>query len=535
MPVPRCLRWCEAIFLILLSAWIFSNSLSAAVPGGIGWLPRAGTTVAGYVGSDGGLILFEGGIGGWKKYSVPFPHSLTPGNPVTLLNHSGAVFPSVLTVLSSGKAVGTLNLFVDGGFPVDVCPGLNFSSGTHLKAVRHSGDDVVAAVNSLGNLWEINLTHSSRNMINIPVPMPPGQFPPGAPVALVSTGTQLHAFVVDRAGSLLEFVRTGPAWKHKPNYLGGGFLPGSSVSASLLTVKPPMKLQVAAVDGIGVLQNWKLTDGVWSGEPVCSGMLPGSSVECGLSAAGPIVSCVTPLGSWQVWVQTGPAVWSETVIGPGFLATAPLAYSPVAGTFFTVDAAGRLICATWDGTVWRVEYALPDLDWTPQLISRRIVPNESLEPVEISLLNNGTDPLLVQVVDEFRPRPPQEIRIPAGEQAVITLERDAGGSLEEVFLAPGPAGTLIERTELLPLPAQQRYSLVAWSDKVTYQYIDRRKNKPKGAPADFDRRSKVSMGVIPVPPGDLLEPGDTLDIVQLTKELNNPGAVRWFPQPSASQ
>jgi hypothetical protein len=114
------------------------------------------------------------------------------------------------------------------------------------------------------------------------------------------------------------------------------------------------------------------------------------------------------------------------------------------------------------------------------------------------------------------------------------LERDAGAVLEEVYLAPGPAGTLIERTETLPLPPRPRYSLVAWSDKVTYQYIDRRKNKPKGAPADFDRRSQVSLTVISVPPGDLLEEGDQFDILRLAKELKNPGAVRWFPKPQST-
>ncbi len=76
---------------------------------------------------------------------------------------------------------------------------------------------------------------------------------------------------------------------------------------------------------------------------------------------------------------------------------------------------------------------------------------------------------------------------------VKSLARDAGSTIEETYLVPGPLGTLIERTELHPVPPQQRYTLVAWSNKVTYQYIDNRRNRPKGAVPSFDLKTHVSL------------------------------------------
>jgi hypothetical protein len=47
----------------------------------------------------------------------------------------------------------------------------------------------------------------------------------------------------------------------------------------------------------------------------------------------------------------------------------------------------------------------------------------------------------------------------------------------------------------------------------------------------FSRRSQVSLGVIPVPPGELLRDGEQMDLVQITQRLKNPGAVVHFPKP----
>ncbi len=37
--------------------------------------------------------------------------------------------------------------------------------------------------------------------------------------------------------------------------------------------------------------------------------------------------------------------------------------------------------------------------------------------------------------------------------------------------------------------------------------------------------------MIPVPPGPLLEGGESLDIPMIAQQTNNPGAARYFPHP----
>jgi hypothetical protein len=116
----------------------------------------------------------------------------------------------------------------------------------------------------------------------------------------------------------------------------------------------------------------------------------------------------------------------------------------------------------------------------------------------------------------------------------IQLPRESGGVLEEVFLVPGPGGVLLEQTASHPIPPEQRFTLAVWSDKETYKVLpfkNAKKGAPKSVTEGFSRRSQVSLGVIPVAPGELLRDGEQMDLVQITKRLNNPGAVVHFPKP----
>lgn len=177
---------------------------------------------------------------------------------------------------------------------------------------------------------------------------------------------------------------------------------------------------------------------------------------------------------------------------------------------------------------------MPLLAYTPQLISREFISNPVLSPASVTLINSGDDPLLIQIVDLFDPRQPAEEKIPAGGQLEVSLARESGGTLEEVFLIPGPGGVLIEQTASHPIPAEQRFTLVLWSDKETYKVLpfkNARKGTPKSVTEGFSRRSQVSLGVIPVAPGELLRDGEQLDLVQIAKRLKNPGAVIHFAKP----
>ena len=186
------------------------------------------------------------------------------------------------------------------------------------------------------------------------------------------------------------------------------------------------------------------------------------------------------------------------------------------------------------GSKWSTGYAVPQLAYTPQLVSRQYIPNPELPPASVTLKNPGADPLVVQVVDLFTPKQPPEEKIKPNGEVTVQLARESGGVLEEVFLVPGPNGILLEQTARHPIPPQQRYTLTVWADRETYKVLPF-KDAPRGAPKSvtegFSRRTQVSLGVIPVPPGDVLQDGEQMDLILITKRLRNPGAVVHFPKP----
>ncbi len=320
--------------------------------------------------------------------------------------------------------------------------------------------------------------------------------------------------------------------------IAGGLTPGTPVAADVFPIglPPGQKLNVAAIDPAGNLVLWSKPAGAPWLPPmvIASGQSPGAPLEIGFGALGPMISTISAGGMWNVWFHVEPGGWNLQPVGPGFAMGAPVACAPSVGTFFTVDPIGRLVCANWSGSKWSTGYAVPQLAYTPQLVSRQYIPNPELPPANVTLKNPGADPLVVQVVDLFMPKQPPEEKIKSNGEVTIQLARESGGVLEEVFLVPGPNGILLEQTARHPIPPQQRFTLTVWADRETYKVLPF-KDAPKGAPKSvtegFSRRSQVSLGVIPVPPGELLQDGEQMDLVLTTKRLKNPGAVVHFPKP----
>jgi hypothetical protein len=363
-------------------------------------------------------------------------------------------------------------------------------------------------------------------------------FPFGASVSAVNDGSQYHVFAVDHFGTLHCFSGAGGVWASVA--LAGGLIPGTAVAADVFPagLPPGPQLHVAAIDPTGDLLLWDKAPGFpWSPPTaVAGGQAPGTPLEIGHTPFGPMLSTISPGGNWNVWIYEPMGLWTNHLVGAGFSPGAPIACAPAVGTFFTIDPLGRLVCANWTGSAWSTGYAMPSLAYTPQLVSREFIPNPDLPPASVTLINSGTDPLVVQIVDLFDPRQPPEEKIPAGGQLTLTMERESGGTLEEIFLAPGPGGTLIEQTASHPIPPEQRYTLALWSDKETYKVLPFKKARP-GAPKSvkegFSRRSQVSLGVIPVVPGELLQDGEQFDLVRLAAQMKNPGAVIHFPKPQS--
>ena len=89
-------------------------------------------------------------------------------------------------------------------------------------------------------------------------------------------------------------------------------------------------------------------------------------------------------------------------------------------------------------------------------------------------------------------------------------------------------------TSRATIAACDRHTLTIWSDKETYRVLPfkgAKKGAPKSVTEGFSRRTQVSLGVLPVAPGELLRDGEQMDLVQIARRLKTPGAVVHFPKP----
>ncbi len=514
--------------LLLCGLMLLCGSVHAG-PVNIGWTPFGAVTTAGYVDPAGKLILFDGGSPTWTVRAIPYPHLLVPGAPIVLLPQAaGNIWPTVITVSGGNKLVQVVN-----GGPMNILlPAHNFPVGASLEIVQNGAQSLVLGVTGTGDLWAVDPATNTGHQINSAAE----SFPFGSVVSAVSAGGQYHAFAVDHFGTMHYYFGSGGVWNSVA--IAGGLMPGTPVAADVfsLTLPPVQRLNVAAVDPAGNLVVWSKPTGLPWLPPVvlASGQSPGAPLEIGHTVFGPMVSTISAGGNWNVWIHDPLVGWNHHLVGPGFMMGAPIACAPAVGTFFTIDPLGRLVCANWSGSAWATGYAMPLLAYTPQLVSRQFIENPELPPASVTLLNTSDDPLVVQIVDLFDPRQPPEEKLAAGAMTNIQLPRESGGVLEEVFLVPGPGGVLLEQTASHPIPPEQRFTLAVWSDKETYKVLpfkNAKKGAPKSVTEGFSRRSQVSLGIIPVAPGELLRDGERMDLVQITKRLNNPGAVVHFPKP----
>lgn len=490
-------------------------------PGGVACLAGTAGSWAAHVGSDGKLCCFYGGAGKWKHRELPLTAPLIPGAPLALYSTSGTL-PGLLTISPAGRMIS----IVDGMKVTPLVGTVTFPPGAHIEYLMIGPRGHAFSIDIQGRLWDIDIDTHTAQMVEPAV----GAFPPGAPLAVLMDGTIPVVTAVNNASVMVAYGRTGSGWT--PATVAAGFTPGTHIASTRLVIGTTPSIQVAAVNWAGQLQLWSKSTTGWVVSIIPTVLLsPGSPVEIGSAGFGPLLTAIAADGVWHAWTYDPITGWKDGSIGPGYIMGAPMALLPGEGTLFTVDGLGRLVIASPLATGWGVSFGIPSINYTPQLLSRRIVPNPALPPAQVGLVNSSKDDLIIQIVDQFQPKQPEELKIPAGGQMVKSLARDAGSTIEETYLVPGPLGTLIERTELHPVPPQQRYTLVAWSNKVTYQYIDNRRNRPKGAVPSFDLKTHVSLGVIPVPPGPLLEDGESLDVPMIAQQTNNPGAARYFPHP----
>jgi hypothetical protein len=467
--------------------------------------------------------LFARRESGWEYMNEISGRNLVPGAPLGLAPDVIPGQPRIFTVNDRGELIQ----FGREQPARRLGPRIDFPAGANLEVVSDPRPHGFA-VDVSGRLWHLDLVNGAHE----PIDESPGQFLPGAPVKLLARagpdGVGQEIYVTDSRGTILRYRQSRAGWS-PPEPVADGFVPGGAVGVGVLTIPGQGSLLfIAAVDWKGNLQ---LIDGARA-QVLASVMPPGAPVTVAISLDGVTVTGIGVDGTWRAW-RLGPmGEWIEEVVARGFAPGTPIVTDPATFDLIATDVRGRIVPAHFQEGSWQCRFCHHSIDGVPRLVGREIVPNDPLPPATIRLVNGGSEELAVQIADAANPAASEEISIPVRGSLEWTFERDAGATIVETVLVPGPLGDLVEHVERYPLPPQPRYSLIVWANRTTYRYIDRRENRPSGALPDFDLKSHVSLGVFDLPPGELLRDGETIDVFRAARENRNPGAAVYFPPPS---
>ena len=142
-------------------------------------------------------------------------------------------------------------------------------------------------------------------------------------------------------------------------------------------------------------------------------------------------------------------------------------------------------------------------------VTRELRPNPPLEPALVEFVNSHSKELWVLVADRRDPAKSMRLRIPAGKSETVSLVRDAGGTLVEVYEYGAPG--LTQRDELATsLPPSVRYDVSVYEVAVQSIAIDR---TVPGGKLENVNYSPRSVGWFELAPGPELESGP-LDVFQ---------------------
>jgi hypothetical protein len=165
--------------------------------------------------------------------------------------------------------------------------------------------------------------------------------------------------------------------------------------------------------------------------------------------------------------------------------------------------------------------------------SRQIAPNPPLPTARVELVNSHSKELWILIADLANPAQPLRLKIPPGQSQTVSLARDPGATLVEVYESVSPYGS-VRRDELVTqLPPAVLYDVSVY--EVILQSISIDRTVPGGR-LDRTNYSPKSVGLFPVPPGAALQDG-RLDVYEMARQQENPGAVRridpeaWSDEP----
>ncbi len=495
---------------------------------------RRGQALLGLIDSEGQIRLFSHRKGEWVYESRMAAQGLQPGAPLELVPSITPGKPNVFSIDQRGQLVKT----EPAGATLPVGGVVTFLPSSHLTIDESGRHPQIYAVDLRGQLWALKPDRGVHEAID----SAQGVFPPGAPIFLLQRKNAIGQpadtlFLTDNRGAIMRYQKQRGRWLPRVP-VADGFVPGGSVGAALLPLPNGQKqLLITAVDWQGQLRLLKEEQktGLLKAYAVGQiGLTPGTHVSINVSLShGLLLSAIGPDGTWRVWRLGTFGEWETEEISPGFPPGGPVYVDPLTGEFVAVCLRGRIVQAHYADGEWHCQLCDHRWDFRPRLVSRRVVKNPPLPPAKVTLRNGGQEEIILQISDALAPAMNAEIQLAPGRAVQRTFQRDSGGTIEEIYLVPGVGGRWEERVESYPIPPQPRYTLVVWANRTTYQYIDRRPNRPQGALPNFDLKTHVSLGVFDLPPGDLLQDGLTIDVYREATARRNPGAAAGFPPPSS--
>ncbi len=486
-------------------------------------LPRRGDRyVVAQIDTTGRLNFYDGRRGSWRRLDAQLGQLLPPGTPLALFDDLSSSIPT--TYLADDR--GRLRQVTEGrdllSVPVVGMPPL--VPGTHLAIAAGSAIPELYLVDAAGRLCLIDAVRGRGEFVD----ERPGRLVPGSPLAVMAGPTR-QAAIVDRWGDLLFYEKQPTGRWPASRRIAAGFLPGTPVATSYESFTRTVGTELAAVDGEGRVRLLRGGPDVWRGETVQGIRLPPASpIALYRGDAGLQFAAIDGAGRWRHFRRTGDRWLSETV-AEGFAPGFPVGLYQAATLGFAVDRRGRLLAAQYGRDGWICTLCDPLFPIAPTLVSRTLVPNPPLPPVDVVLANGGRDDLSVRLFDKRVAGKPTELTIPAGERKTIRVDRDAGAVFEETYLVAAATGEVAQQVHRYPLPPRSLYDVVVYADRVTSMYFDRTKNRSDTP--DSEQKSLVSIGVFPLPPGDRLQQDAEIDVYGEAKYQENPGAAAAFGQP----
>jgi len=194
----------------------------------------------------------------------------------------------------------------------------------------------------------------------------------------------------------------------------------------------------------------------------------------------------------------------------------------------TVGPGGALVLRPFTfapGQLWRcrrLARALPVVFTQYRSASHEFRPNPPLPPARVEFVNDHRNELWALVVDRRNAMPPIKLKIPAGKSEVRELDRDAGGTLIEVYEQVTNIGTVDREEWATPVPPSILYDVSVYDVALQSIAIDR--TVPGGKVEDVNYQPK-SVGWFELPPGSGLSDGP-LPLYDTAKQRGNPGGVR---------